>query len=87
MKKPKPLAFVLSSLVLGSMALAGCQPGDQTADSSAAADKRPNILLVMVDDMGFTDIGSYGGEIDTPNIDALAQQGVRFSNFRVSVSC
>lgn len=87
MKKPRPLVLVLSLLVLGSMALAGCQPGDQTADSSAAADKRPNILLVMVDDMGFTDIGSYGGEIDTPNIDALAQQGVRFSNFRVSVSC
>jgi arylsulfatase len=41
----------------------------------------------MVDDMGYTDIGSYGGEIDTPNIDALARQGVRFSNFRVSISC
>ena len=45
-----------------------------------AAD-RPNILLIMADDMGFTDIGSFGGEIATPNIDALAAVGVRFSNF------
>ena len=51
-----------------------------------AAD-RPNILLIMADDMGFTDIGSFGGEIATPNIDALAAVGVRFSNFHTSVSC
>ena len=52
-----------------------------------AADQRPNILLVMVDDMGWTDIGSFGSEIETPNVDALAADGVRFTNFRVSVSC
>lgn len=49
--------------------------------------KRPNILLIMADDLGYTDIGSYGGEIQTPNIDALAKRGVRFSNFHTSVSC
>jgi arylsulfatase len=48
---------------------------------------RPNILLVMVDDMGWTDIGSFGSEIDTPNIDTLAARGVRFNDFHVSVSC
>ena len=53
----------------------------------AAFSKRPNILLVMVDDMGWTDIGSFGSEIDTPNLDALAQQGVKFTDFHVSVSC
>ena len=56
-----------------------------------AADKSPstspNILLIMVDDMGYTDIGSFGGEIETPNIDVLAKEGVRFSNFHTSVSC
>jgi arylsulfatase len=52
-----------------------------------AADERPNILLVVADDLGFTDIGSYGGEIATPNLDELAQQGVKFTDFHVSVSC
>jgi hypothetical protein len=43
------------------------------------AEDRPNILLILVDDMGFSDIGCYGGEIPTPNIDALAAGGVRFT--------
>ena len=54
---------------------------------SYAEAKRPNILLVMADDMGWTDIGSFGSEIETPNLDALAQQGVTFTDFHVSVSC
>ena len=53
----------------------------------AYADQRPNILLVMADDMGWTDIGSFGSEIETPNLDVLAQQGVIFTDFHVSVSC
>ena len=53
----------------------------------AALSKQPNILLVMADDMGWTDIGSFGSEIDTPNLDALARQGVKFTDFHVSVSC
>lgn len=42
----------------------------------------PNIVLIMCDDMGFSDIGCYGSEIKTPNIDKLAQEGVRFSQFK-----
>ena len=57
------------------------------ADSQQAEVSRPNILLVMADDMGWTDIGSFGGEIDTPNLDTLAQRGVKFTDFHVSVSC
>ena len=48
---------------------------------------RPNIVLIMVDDMGFSDIGCYGGEIQTPNIDALAGGGVRFDQFYNSGRC
>ena len=55
--------------------------------AQAASTKPPNILLVMADDMGWTDIGSFGSEIATPNLDALAQRGVRFTDFHVSVSC
>lgn len=55
---------------------------------AAAADKpRPNIVLLLADDWGFSDVGAYGGEIATPNLDALARQGVRFSNFHVTASC
>ena len=51
-----------------------------------AADK-PNIIVILVDDMGFSDIGCYGGEISTPNIDALAKNGVRFTNFYNTARC
>ena len=47
----------------------------------AAPAPKPNILLVMVDDMGFSDLGCYGSEIATPNMDRLAANGVRFSQF------
>ena len=43
---------------------------------------RPNIVLILNDDMGFSDIGCYGGEIETPNLDRLAANGVRFRNQR-----
>ncbi len=56
------------------------------AESTSNA-RPPNILLIMADDMGYTDIGSFGGEIETPNIDTLGKEGVRFSNFHTSVSC
>ncbi|MET0683407.1 MAG: arylsulfatase [Casimicrobiaceae bacterium] len=48
---------------------------------------RPNVVLVLVDDMGFSDIGCYGGEIHTPNIDRLARAGVRFSQFYNTARC
>ena len=48
---------------------------------------KPNILLVVADDMGWTDLGSFGSEIDTPNIDSLADQGVKFTSFYTSISC
>jgi arylsulfatase len=52
------------------------------------ADKRPNVIVIMTDDMGFSDIGCYGGEIPTPNIDKLASNGLKFSQFyNTSRSC
>jgi arylsulfatase len=48
---------------------------------------QPNFLLVMVDDMGFSDLGCYGSEIDTPNMDKLAANGVRFSQFYNTAKC
>ncbi len=48
---------------------------------------QPNILLIMVDDMGWADLGCYGSEIPTPNIDALAKNGVRFTQFYNTARC
>lgn len=49
--------------------------------------KQPNFLVIVADDMGFSDLGSYGGEINTPNIDKLAQEGTRYTNFYVAPTC
>ena len=50
-------------------------------------EERPNVIIILVDDMGFSDIGSYGGEINTPNIDKLAYEGLRFSRFYNTAKC
>jgi arylsulfatase len=65
------LAFVLTPVV-------------GTATEAAT---RPNILLIAVDDMGYSDIGPFGSEIKTPSIDALANRGAKFTNFYVGPSC
>lgn len=54
---------------------------DETIRTSKETDERPNIVLIMADDMGYSDVGCYGGEIPTPNIDRLAQKGVRYTQF------
>ena len=71
-------------LLLGAMA--GCLAADAAAADSAAQkkirkDSRPNIIIIMADDMGYSDIGCFGSEIPTPNIDALAQDGLRYTQF------
>jgi arylsulfatase len=57
------------------------------ASAFAAPDKRPNILIIMSDDMGFSDLGCYGSEIKTPNLDQLAATGVRFTQFYNNARC
>lgn len=57
------------------------------SSEALAKDGKPNFLLVMVDDMGFSDLGCYGGEIDTPNMDKLAAGGVRFTQFYNTAKC
>jgi arylsulfatase len=55
--------------------------------SALDAPRRPNIVIILADDMGFADMGSFGSEIRTPNLDALAKEGVRFTNFYTHASC
>jgi len=58
-----------------------------TALGSGLAGSRPNIIVVLLDDMGFSDLGCYGGDIDTPVIDGLAEEGLRFTRFTNSAKC
>ena len=53
----------------------------------AGPDKRPNILLIVADDLGYADLGSYGGDIATPSIDSLASEGVLFTQFHTAPLC
>ena len=72
------------------MALAICVFSSLAASSVAvgASDSvRPNIVLILVDDLGYSDLGCYGGEIETPNIDRLAQNGVRMTQLYNSARC
>ena len=64
------------------IALALCVGGHANAD-----DGRPKILLIIADDLGYTDLGSFGGEIRTPALDALAYAGIRFTNFHTASAC
>jgi len=57
------------------------------AQSKTTKNNKPNIIVILTDDMGFSDIGCYGSEINTPNIDKLAKDGVRFSHFYNTARC
>jgi len=77
----------LKTLGLGAAALAvpGC--GGALSRGPTAGSDQPNIVLIMADDMGFSDIGCYGGEIETPNLDRLARDGLRFTQFYNTARC
>ena len=66
--------------------LTGLFPG-QEGQRVQPAPSRPNIVVILADDMGFSDIGCYGGEIRTPHLDELAAGGLRFSQFYNSARC
>ncbi len=71
---------LLAAIPTLTLALSGCTGEQQTA-------MQPNILLIVADDLGYSDIGSFGGGIVTPALDRLADEGLRLSNFHVLPSC
>lgn len=72
-----------------SIAIAGLLAGSNVlaAETPTAPGQRPNFVLLLIDDGGFTDLGIYGGEAHTPNIDALANRGAVFTNYHTSPLC
>jgi len=78
----------LAAALCGLMCVpAARHPAAAAAQAQAPPDTRPNVVVVLVDDMGWSDIGSFGSEIATPNLDALAARGVRFSQFYATPRC
>ncbi len=84
----------LLSRLRGALASSGFGPGlavlllaAAPQAHAAAPTARPNVIIIMADDMGYSDLGCYGGEIDTPNLDALARGGVRFTQFYNTARC
>jgi arylsulfatase A-like enzyme len=76
----------------GAMALASTDrttvsQGDRAATQTAPAAARPNILIIVADDLGYSDIGAFGGEIATPNLDAIAAEGLRLTGFHTAPTC
>lgn len=85
MNKIKIFSGVLFLSIL-TFALLSWKSKNENPATKAAA-KRPNIIVIMADDMGFSDAGCYGGEIQTPNIDFLAQNGIRYRQFYNTSRC
>jgi len=90
----KPRALLLSALaVMGLLLQAGCGNsssvnGATSANaSSPTSASRPNVVVILADDLGYSDLSSFGSEISTPNIDQLAQQGRIFTNFHATPLC
>ena len=83
---PRHLRYRISTLAVHAVAIFLLQLLYQTS-LKAASNDRPNIVLIMADDLGFSDLGCYGSEIDTPNLDALAQRGLRFNQFYNTAKC
>jgi arylsulfatase A-like enzyme len=82
-KLSSPLFLSNWSIFLLLVSLTSCSE----IDKNKKLDQRPNIILIVADDLGYADLSSYGGDIETPNIDMLATNGLRFSSYHTAPSC
>jgi arylsulfatase A-like enzyme len=78
--KIKP--YILLLLITATVIVTGCK-----SDRTEEAGSRPNIILILADDLGYSDIACYGGDIETPNLDGLAKNGVMFTHFYNTARC
>lgn len=74
----------IQTVSIGMVVLMGCSRSQKANEKEV---EKPNILIILADDMGYSDVGCYGGEMNTPNIDRLAAEGVRFTQFYNAARC
>jgi len=86
-KRQSEILGILVLLVLMVTSVSCRQETVPLEELSSAETKQPNILLIVADDLGYSDVGPFGGEIATPTLDRLAKEGLRLSNFHVLPSC
>lgn len=82
---PSMTRLTAGMMLIAAVACSRATPA--TTVAAAAHEDRPNILLLVADDLGYTDTGAYGSDIRTPNIDRLAAEGILFTNFHTSPMC
>lgn len=87
-KKRNATTYLLSfsSVLLSLIFLISCEPSENPKPNEFNR-SRPNILLIIADDLGYSDIGSFGSEINTPRLDDLAKKGIRLTNFHAHSNC
>jgi arylsulfatase A-like enzyme len=89
---PQPLLDARCHLLIGFtvsawLILANPASTDEHFEQTSSTNARPNILIILADDLGFSDLHCYGGEIETPNLDRLAMRGLRFTQFYNTARC
>ena len=88
MRKYYSVNLVVIALAALGLSMSGCSyETDEREAPVSAQPERPNVLLIVADDMGYSDIGSFGGEIATPTLDELAKEGLQLTNFHVLPTC
>ena len=80
----KQIVFVATCTAI---ALIGFSTWKKSEEAVAANGKKPNVVLIVIDDLGYSDLSMYGGEVPTPNIESLAKSGTMFTNFHVAPTC
>ncbi|MCS5480703.1 arylsulfatase [Corynebacterium sp. YIM 101645] len=91
--KNRPSRLALAGLSLGVSALLGsslvscASSSDSASTATAQTQDQPNIMMILMDDLGYSDLGPYGGEVETPNLAALTQDSAQFTDFHTTPLC
>ncbi len=86
-RKISRFLLVVGIGTLGVLGFSSLKETTEAQTNSTSEKKRPNIVMIISDDMGYADMGAYGSEISTPNLDALARQGMMLTNFHTGPTC
>jgi len=88
MKTKLTSLYLVFAAIASALLLSACtQENEPVPEAPETSAKRPNFLLIVADDLGYSDLGVFGGEIGTPNLDSLASSGLQLTNFHTAATC